>query len=111
MEPLLFSVDDRNAMLTALNYVYDHDDVSHLQHIMDINVYGALFDSVYDKLMDYCALTHITIEELSVLEDALVSVLPASDPRSRRQFVRATKKVQDILEAASDTASGPSCKP
>lgn len=108
MKPILFSVDERNAMLTALNYVYDYDDVSVLQQVMDLDHYGALFNSVYDKLMDYCALTVITGEEYAVLEDALVAVLPAADPRFRKQLVRVTKKIQDILEAFPGTVADPS---
>lgn len=111
MKPVLFTVEDRNAMLSALNYVYDYDDVSILQQVMDLDHYAALFDSVYDKLMDYCALTVITDEEYAVLEDALIAVLPASDPRYRKQFERAAKKVQDVLEACDNTASDPSRKP
>ncbi len=111
MKPILFSVDDRNAMLTALNYVYDYDNVSILQHTMAIDRYGALYDSVYDKLMDYCALTHITNEEYAVLEDALVAVLPAVEPKYLNVFVQVTKKVQSICEANADTAVDPSCKP
>ena len=111
MKPTLFSINDRNAILTALNYVYDYENVSRLQLCMDITRYGALYDSAYDKLVDYCALTHFTNEELSVLEDALVAVLPAADPKDSHIFLSAAQKVQSLLEAVRGTAPDPSGKP
>ena len=111
MKPLLFTDAEISVMTVALDYVYDYEDVSLLQSSMDINRYGKIFNSAYDKLMEYCALTHFTNEEFLVLEDALICLLRVVEHQHRKTVLSAIHKVQNASETTDGISRVPTSRP